>query len=39
MISEMGEILKWKNVNTEVGSKNYTRLRNDLERATDNDKN
>jgi uncharacterized protein YbcI len=30
--------LKWKNVNTEEGRKNYRRLRNELKRATDSAK-
>ena len=34
----MDERRKWKNVNTEKGRKNYTRLRNELKRATDNAK-
>jgi len=38
MISEMGDIMKWKNVNAEECSKNYRRLRNELEKATDIDK-
>ena len=38
MISEMGESVKWKNVNTQECSKNYRRLRNELEKATDNEK-
>ena len=38
VISEMDERRKWKNVNTEKGRKNYTRLRNELKRATDNAK-
>jgi type I site-specific restriction endonuclease len=36
MISKMDERMKWKNVNTEEGRKNYRRLRNKLKRATDN---
>jgi len=35
MISKMDERRKWKNVNAEEGRKNYRRLRNELERATD----
>jgi type I site-specific restriction endonuclease len=38
MISKMDERRKWKNVNNEVGRKNYRRLRNELKRATDNAK-
>jgi hypothetical protein len=38
MISKMDEQRKWKNVNNEVGRKNYRRLRNELKRATDNAK-
>ena len=34
----MVEIMKWRNINIEECSKNYRRLRNELERATDNDK-
>jgi hypothetical protein len=30
---------KWKNVNNEEGRKKYRRLRNELKRATDEDKN
>jgi hypothetical protein len=37
-ISKMDEIRRWKNVNTEEGRTNYRRLRNELKRATDNDK-
>jgi hypothetical protein len=32
----MDERKKWKNVNTEEGRKNYRKLRNELERATEN---
>jgi len=35
MISKTDERRKWKNVNTEEGKKNYSRLRNGLKRATD----
>ena len=35
MISKMGERRKWKNVNNEEGRRNYTRLRNELKRATE----
>ena len=38
MISKMGERRKWKNANTAEGRKNYSRLRNELKRATDNAK-
>ena len=38
MISKMGERRKWKNVNTAESRKNYSRLRNELKRATDNAK-
>jgi hypothetical protein len=38
MINKMDGRRKWKNVNTEVGRKNYSRLRNELERATDSAK-
>jgi hypothetical protein len=38
MISKMDERRKWKNFNNEEGRKNYRRLRNELKRATDNDK-
>jgi hypothetical protein len=38
MISKMDERRRWRNVNTEEGRKNYRRLRNELKRATDNDK-
>jgi hypothetical protein len=34
----MDERRKWKNVNTEEGRKNYRRLRNELNKATDNTK-
>jgi len=34
----MDERRRWKNVNTEEGRKNYRRLRNKLNRATDNAK-
>jgi hypothetical protein len=33
MISKMDEQRKWKNVNNEVGRRNYRRLRNELKRA------
>ena len=36
MISKMDERMKWKNVSTEEGRKNYRRVRNELKRATDN---
>jgi len=35
MISKMDERRKWKNVNTEAGRRNYTRLRNEFKRATE----
>jgi len=35
MISKMDERRKWKNVNTEEGRRNYRRLRNELQRATE----
>jgi hypothetical protein len=38
MISKMDGRRKWKNANTEEARKNYRRLRNELERATDNAK-
>ena len=38
MIRKMDERRKWKNVNTEEGTKNYRRLRNELKSATDNAK-
>jgi type I site-specific restriction endonuclease len=38
MISKMDERRKWKNANTEEGRKNCLRLRNVLNRATDNAK-
>jgi hypothetical protein len=38
MIIKMDCGSKWKNVNTEEGRKTYRRLRNELERATDNAK-
>ena len=34
MISKMDERMKWKNVNTEDGRRNYRRLSNELKRAT-----
>jgi len=39
MISTMDERRKWKNFNTEEGRKHNRRLRNELTRDTDNDKN
>ena len=39
MISEMGERMKWKNVNNEEGRRNYRRLRNELKRDTETAKN
>ena len=38
MISKMDERRKWKNANTEEDRENYRRLRNELKRATDNQK-
>jgi hypothetical protein len=38
IISKMDERRKWKNVNTEEGSKNYRSLRNELKTDTDNAK-
>jgi hypothetical protein len=38
MISKMDKRRKWKNVNTEEGTKNYRRLRNEFKRATYNAK-
>ena len=38
MISKMDERRKWKNVNTEEGTKNYRKLRHELKGATDNAK-
>jgi len=35
MISKMDEQMKWKNVNTEEGRRNYRGLRNELKRATE----
>jgi len=35
MISKMNERRKWKNVNTGEGRRNYKRLRNELQRATE----
>jgi hypothetical protein len=37
-ISKMDERRNWKNVNTEVGRKNYRRLKNEWKRETDNAK-
>jgi len=34
-LNKMDERRKWKNVNTEEGRRNYRRLRNELERATE----
>jgi hypothetical protein len=38
IISKMEERMRWENVKTEEGRKNYRRLRNELKRATDNAK-
>jgi len=38
MISKIDERRKWKNFNTEKGKNNYSSLRNELKRATDNAK-
>ena len=35
MISKMDERRKWKNVNTEEGRTNYSRLRKELKRVTE----
>jgi hypothetical protein len=38
IIGKIDERRKWKNVNNEEGKKNYSRLRNELKRATDSAK-